>query len=110
MAVRCVVDSEATTLAIPESIKKQLDLLVLESKDVGLADGSYSSYDFVGPVAIRFKNRFALCRAIVVPRAQEILLGAIPLEEMDVIIDMKNEELVFPPDRPYLSRAYVRSS
>ncbi|MDR0610834.1 MAG: clan AA aspartic protease [Planctomycetaceae bacterium] len=105
--VRALIDSGATTLAINSEIKNQLGLFVLETRESRLADGSVENYEFVGPVEIHFKNRSSLCRAVVLPHAEEVLLGAIPLEEMDVVIDMKNQELILPPERPYVARVRV---
>jgi len=107
MSVRALVDSGATTLAINEEIKNQLGLFVWDTQEVELANGSLEKYDFVGPVEVRFKNRKSLCRAIVMPNVTEVLLGAIPMEEMDVVIDMKNQELILPPERPYLAKIRV---
>jgi clan AA aspartic protease len=107
MEVRALIDSSATTLAINKEIKNQLDLPVLETRESYLADGSVENYEFVGPVEIHFKNRSSICRAVVLPNAKEVLLGAIPMEEMDVIIDMKNQELIIPPERPYVARVRV---
>ncbi|MDR1964944.1 MAG: clan AA aspartic protease [Planctomycetaceae bacterium] len=107
MSVRALVDTGATTLAINDEIKNQLGLFVWETKEVELANGSLEKYEFVGPVEIRFKNRSSFCRAVVLPHVAEVLLGAIPMEEMDVIIDMKNQELTLPPERPYLAKIRV---
>ena len=102
--VKALVDTGAITLTINESIAHQLDLSVKERIDVVLADGSISKRDIVGPVDIRFKNRSTSVRALVLPQADEVLLGAIPLEGMDVIIDPLAEQLVVHPDRPYMAQ------
>jgi clan AA aspartic protease len=95
-----MVDSGAMTLTINEEIAKQLDLEVQEQFEVTLADGSSRKCDYVGPVNIRFENRFSSCNALVLPGADEILLGVIPLEEMDVLIDPRTQQLIVHPDRP----------
>jgi len=106
--VKALVDTGAITLTINESIAHQLDLSVKERIDVVLADGSISKRDVVGPVDIRFKNRSTSVRALVLPQADEVLLGAIPLEGMDVIIDPLAEQLVVHPDRPYMAQMKVK--
>jgi clan AA aspartic protease len=108
MKVNALVDTGATTLIITTEIKTQLNLMVLEKKELVLADGTAESYEFVGPVEVRFENRRSLCQAVVIPGATDVLLGAIPMEDMDVVIDMKTQKLIVPPDRPYLARAYAR--
>ena len=108
MEVNAMVDSGAMTLTINEKIAEQLGLEVKKQVDVTLADGSHRKCDYVGPVDIHFENRFAGCHALVVPGADEILLGVIPLEEMDVMIDPVSQKLVVHPDRPLLAGMKVK--
>jgi clan AA aspartic protease len=108
MAVRVMVDSGAMTLTINEKIAQQLGLEVRERIEVTLADGSFRECDYVGPVDIHFENRTASCRALVLPGADEVLLGVIPLEEMDVIIDPLTQQLAVHPDRPHIAQMKVK--
>ena len=66
-------------LTISDTIKRQLDLKVMETLEVELADGSHAECEIVGPIDIRFKTRSTTCRAVVLPGAPEVLLGALPL-------------------------------
>ena len=108
VTVKALVDSGAYMLVISEHIKRQLDLSVYEERETRLADGSIAMCEIVGPVDIFFKNRATTCRAIVFPGDIEVLLGAIPLEDMDVMIDLKNNELIVHPDRPYIPGTVVK--
>jgi hypothetical protein len=54
----------------------------------------------MGPIGVRFSNRRAICSAFVLPGDSELLLGAIPMEEMDVVILPKRQELVVNPEHP----------
>jgi clan AA aspartic protease len=108
VTVKALVDSGTYMLVINESIKRQLDLSVYERRETKLADGTTAWCDIVGPVDIFFKTRATTCRAIVFPNDVEVLLGAIPLEDMDVLIDLKNNELILPPDRPYIAQTIVK--
>ena len=108
MNVTALVDSGAYMLVINEHIKRQLNLPVHENRETKLADGSIATCEIVGPVDIFFKNRATTCRAIVFPGDVEVLLGAIPLEDMDVLIDLKNNELIVHPDRPYMPGTIVK--
>ena len=108
MTVNALVDSGAYMLVINESIKRQLDLPVYEERETRLADGSIAMCEIVGPVDIFFKTRATTCRAIVFPGDVQVLLGAIPLEDMDVLIDLKNNELIVHPDRPYIPGTVVK--
>lgn len=108
VTVKALVDSGAYMLVINESIKRQLDLPVYEKRQTKLANGSIAECEIVGPVDVFFKTRATTCRAIVFPNDCEVLLGAIPIEDMDVLIDLKNNELILPPDRPYIAQTIVK--
>ena len=108
LTAKALVDSGAMTLTINEAIAKQLDLEVQKRIEVTLADGSFRKCDIVGPVNIHFENRTACCRALVLPGADEVLLGVIPLEEMDVIIDPIDQKLKVHPDRPHMAQMKVK--
>ena len=108
MDVKALVDSGAMTLTINEDIARQLDLEVSEQIEVVLANGSCHKCDISDPVLIRFENRSALIRALVLPGADEVLLGVIPLEEMDVIIDPTTQQLAVHPDRPHRAQMKVK--
>jgi clan AA aspartic protease len=103
-----LVDSGAYLLTVDESIKSQLGLNVKEVREIELADASRCECEIVGPVDLYFKNRSTTCRAIVLPGATEVLLGAIPLEDLDVLIDPKLQQLVVNPSRPYLAGTKVK--
>jgi clan AA aspartic protease len=100
MTVSALVDSGANLLIINQAIADQLDLTVHDSTRVELADGTVSRRNLVGPIMIRFSNRTAICSALVFPDASEVLLGAIPMEALDVIIDPCSQQLLVHPDRP----------
>jgi predicted aspartyl protease len=104
--IRCIqicaqVDTGSMYLYINENIQQVLQLPVIRIKKVQLADGRPVSCDFVGPIELRFKNRVVDCAgAVVLPGSAEPLLGLLPLEEMDVIIDPNRNELIVNPDHP----------
>lgn len=106
--VRAMVDSGSSMLAIPESIKNQLNLLKLDEKQAELADGSILRLEIVGPVEIRFENRITTVRAMVVPNSNVVLLGAIPMQDMDVLIDPKRERLIVNPESPDIARMLLK--
>ena len=106
--VKAIVVTGAMTLTINEEIARQLDLEVQKRIKVTLADGSLRQCDYVGPVNIHFENRLSSCLALVLPGADEVLLGVIPLEEMDVIIDPITQKLAVHPDRPDLAQMKVK--
>lgn len=100
MQVTAMVDNGATMLAINENIKNQLGLVAIYKQSAQLADGTFLDLEVVGPVEVRFENRISTCNAMVLPGDSEILLGAIPMEEMDVLIHPKHNRLIVNPEHP----------
>ena len=103
MPLNILVDTGSIMLAINENIQEQLQLPIVEKRKVELANGSIEEYDVVSQVELRFKNRRTICNAIVLPGGSEPLLGAIPLEDMDVLIHPARQELIVHPDHPYFA-------
>ena len=105
--VIALVDSGAYMLAINEQLKTQLDLAVLGNQIAELADGTRVSLEIVGPVEVLFENRSTSVRAMVLPGVlpgdAEVLLGTIPMEDLDVLIDPKRQKLIVNPAHPYVA-------
>jgi clan AA aspartic protease len=98
--INVLVDTGAYMMAINETIQSQLELPFVEKRKVQVADSRVMEYDVVGPVMVRFANRRATCNAFVLPGDSEPLLGAIPMEEMDVLVHPQRQELIVNPDHP----------
>ena len=54
-----------------------------------MADETVMEVDVVGPIEVRFENKRTIVDAVVLPGTSEVLLGAYPLEGLDVMIDPK---------------------
>ena len=108
MRVTALVDTGSLMLAINENIQEQLQFPVVEKRKAQMANGSIIECEVVAPVEIRFKNRQTTCRAMVLPGDSEVLLGAIPLEDMDVLIDAQRQELIVNPDHPYFAQMKMK--
>ena len=91
--VQAMVDAGARTLVISEAVRQQLGLELKEERRATLANKTTVICNYTGPVDIHWKNRSCSVRALVLPDTAEILLGAIPLEDMDLIIDAARQEL-----------------
>lgn len=100
MSVTALVDTGALYFAINENIQETLQLPVQGEKDVQLANGESITCVFVNSVGIRYKNRECIVNAIVLPGNSEPLLGALPMEEMDVLVDPRRQELIANPEHP----------
>ena len=102
--VNILVDTGSYMLAINENIKEQLQLPVVEMRKAQTATGQIVECEVVAPVELKFKNRRTSCNAIVLPGDAEPLLGAIPLEDMDVLIHPLRNELIVNPEHPYFAQ------
>ena len=93
--VRALVDSASTFLCIPEWLCAQLELDAIGTRPAVLADGSIRNVPYVGPIEMVFKRRVAFGGALVM--GDQVLLGAVPMEDMDLIIVPKTQTLEFNP-------------
>jgi clan AA aspartic protease len=91
--VQVVVDTGAMTLVINEQMRQQLGLAVVGTKQARLADDTKKTVQIAEPVEVHWKNRSMTCQPWVV-NSGRILLGAIPLEDMDLIVDHAKQELI----------------
>ena len=106
--VAALVDTGWYMLTINDPIRNQLDLPLIEKQFSVLADESEIEVEVVGPVEVRFENRRTSVDAIVIPNSNEVLLGAIPMEDMDVLVDPREQKLVVNPKHPYVATKYLK--
>jgi clan AA aspartic protease len=105
MKVNALVDTGAITLCIPEHIVLQLNLETLEQREVTTADGKKRLVPYVGPIQIRFENRNCFTGALVI--GDTVLLGAVPLEDMDLVINPRLQTITVNPESPNIPAALV---
>ncbi len=106
--VNMLVDTGSVYMCINETVQEQLQLAIVEKRKGQLADGRVVEYDVAGPIEVRFKNRRCVVDAMVIPGDNELLLGAIPLEDMDVVIHPYRRELIVNPDHPYFAQMKLK--
>ena len=94
MIVTAIVDTGAGNLVIDETTREKLGLTKKGTQSGILADGVRGLYDMAGPLEIWWKDRSFILNTMVIPNAAKILLGAIPLEGLDLIVDPLGENLV----------------
>jgi clan AA aspartic protease len=99
--VSALADTGAVHLCIPEHLAIQLQLQALEQREVVLADGHRRAVPYVGPVEVRFKNRRGFTGAMVL--GDEVLLGAIPMEDMDLVLRPQLQSIDVNPDSPNIA-------
>ena len=85
--VTAMVDTGAGTLVINEELRMRLGLKIKGLRRATFANEVKEICKVTEPVEIHWENRSSAVRALVVPDSSEVLLGAIPLEDMDLMVD-----------------------
>ena len=104
--VEALVDTGAVHLAIPEHVRLQLQLDEQSKKELTLADGSHRLIPYVGPIEVKFKNRVAYVGAVVM--GDEVLLGAIPMEDLDLVLLPRQRTAELNPESPNIASAKAK--
>lgn len=99
--VEALADTGAVHMLISEEVRDQLQLEEHARKEVTLADGSKRLVPYVGPVEVHFENRLGFVGALVM--GDQTLLGAIPLEDMDLIVNPRSRRVEVNPDSPNIA-------
>jgi clan AA aspartic protease len=105
ITTEALVDTGATMLILPADVVERLGLSVRGHRKVRYADDRIETVPWVGPVKMEIRGREALGSALVIPAGSTPLIGQIPLEEMDFVVDPKSRELrpnPASPDAPLL--------
>ena len=92
--LHALVDTGAGTLVINEGLRQQLGLDIEFTDSVALANNQTEECPFTEPVKVYWKDRQTSCEAMIMPGDGEALLGAIPLEGMDLMVDTVDQQLV----------------
>ena len=103
---KALVDTGDLHLCIPQHVSNQLKLKQLEEREVTIADGSKRLVPYVGPVQITFKNRNCFTGAMVL--GEEVLLGAIPMEDMDLVIQPALLSVTVNPESPNIPMSVAK--
>ena len=106
LEVEALVDSGSLHLRISSHLQMQLKLEEIDQKEVTLADGAKKLVPYVGPVEIRFKNSVGFVGALVM--GDQPLVGAIPMEDMDLVVIPSKRVLDVNPDCPNVSSSIAK--
>lgn len=104
--VNALADTGALHLCIPEHIAVQLQLDELEQREVTIADGSTRLVPYRGPVVVSFANRQCYAGAMVL--GDEALLGAIPMEDMDLVVLPGTRSVAINPANPNFAASVAK--
>jgi clan AA aspartic protease len=106
ITVDSLADTGALHLCIPEHVCIQLKLNEVDKKEVMLADGSTKLVSYVGPIQVNFMNRTGFTGALVM--GDQALIGAIPMEDMDLIVIPKTQTLTINPSNPNIAMSIAK--
>ena len=93
LTVQAMPDTGAWTLVINEEVREKLGLTIKGETMSSFADGEPFSSPITEAVKIQWKDRYIELPAIVIANAKDVLLGALPLEAMDLIVDPVHKKL-----------------
>ncbi len=105
MTVHSMADTGAVALCIPEQVAIQLQLPFVEQREVTLGDGHVHTVPYVGPLRVQFENRSCFSGALVI--GDEPLLGAIQMEDMDLVLNPHDNKITVNPRSPNIPSAKV---
>ena len=106
LSAKALVDTGALMLCIPEHVALQLNLEAEATREVSVAVGRSTTVPYVGPVKVAFEKRFCYVGALVL--GDEVLLGAVPMEDMDLVVNPGRKMLTVDPASPNLPHARVK--
>jgi predicted aspartyl protease len=92
--VTAIVDTGSYSLMIDEQTAQKLGLGITGEQRIRIANGERVVCPVTTPVEINWKDRQSVMRVITVPGLPQILLGLLPLGEMDLIVHPNKHELV----------------
>ncbi|MBI4516780.1 MAG: clan AA aspartic protease [Deltaproteobacteria bacterium] len=101
-----LADSGALHLCIPEDVRIQLELEEIDKKEAPFADASRKLVPYVGPIEVRFHKRVGFVGALVM--GDQVLLGAIPMEDMDLVVIPGTRTLAVNPSSPNIATSVVK--
>lgn len=98
--VEALVDTGAVSMVIPEDIAEELGLVYEGRRTVRYADGRTAEIPLVLGARYEICGRTTVCETYVTPRGTQVLIGQIPLEGLDLIVDPENREVRPNPAHP----------
>ena len=107
IVAEALADTGSVHLCIPAHVQVQLKLDPVDDKEVTLADGSRRLVPYVGPIELRYLNRVGFAGALVM--GEQPLLGAIPIEDMDLVVVPKTRQVILNPESPDVASTVAKT-
>jgi clan AA aspartic protease len=98
--IDALADTGAIELAIPEEVVEALGLPIIRRDRWTVADGRSVELAVAGMVEVELLGRSVTVETIVLPRGSRALLGAVPLELMDLVVVPRTGEVITNPEHP----------
>ena len=92
-AIQGVVDTGAVRLVLPKKVADALGLKPIEKISVRYADNRRATRTKVGPIWLKLAGRDEVFSAIVEPNRTDALIGAVVLEQLDLLVDCVSQRL-----------------
>ena len=93
LRVKCLVDSGAARLVLPEHVASELQLPDEGETTVRYADHRREKRRLVSNVWLQVLGRHSVFSAVIEPGRDDALIGAIVLEELDLLVDCAIQSL-----------------
>ena len=106
VAVKALADTGALMLCLPEHLVIQLELEGETTREITVADGRCMRVPYVGPIKVAFENRICFVGALVL--GDEVLLGAVPMEDLDLMLSPSLQRVTVNPASPNVPHARVK--
>ncbi|GHU80690.1 hypothetical protein FACS189468_1170 [Spirochaetia bacterium] len=94
ITVQAMVDTGSTDMVINEAVRQKLGLDIEGSEKIELANNRFEACPVTEPLRVYWKDRSTVCTAVVMPGESEVLLGALPMEAMDLTVNPARQEVV----------------
>ena len=88
-----LVDPVASYLVLPKSVAVQLGVPAASNAIVRSADRRKARRNVVSDVQVDLLGRQGTFRAIVEPNRDDVLIGAIVLEDLNLLVDCRTQQL-----------------
>jgi clan AA aspartic protease len=106
VTVKALADTGALMLCLPEHLVIQLELEAETTREITVADGRCMRVPYVGPIKVAFENRICFVGALVL--GDEVLLGAVPMEDLDLVLSPSLQRVTVNPASPNVPHARVK--
>ena len=106
LETQALVDTGAVSLVVPLEMVEQLGLRIRGQQRAQYADGREATIGVTGPVIIEWEGRQTIEDALIT--GNEVLLGQVVLEKLDLLVDCTNQRLIPNPAHPDYPLAEIK--